>query len=123
MNTLNTIQLVLALLGPLYLAILWFRKPRPNDIRATLGIKRTPGSMAVPLNAHLDGIWDQYEAPTCMRRGMSTLATGPAKPEQAKPKTRKSRKTVTKAILVAQDAQATDARFDAPFPTGFEVIA
>ena len=97
-----------ALLGVLF--ALWARKPRGNDLRVTLGIKRTPGSMATPRNLR-DTAWAQYETPTCMRRGIPEPTTEPVPP-----KPRKRLKATTKGNQVVQ---ATDAASSA----SFEVVA
>jgi hypothetical protein len=97
-----------ALLGALF--ALWARKPRGNDLRVTLGIKRTPGSMATPRNLR-DTAWAQYETPTCMRRGMPDPTTEPVQS-----KTRKRLKAIAKGNQVVQ---ATDAASSA----SFEVVA
>ena len=97
-----------ALLGALI--ALWARKPRGNDLRVTLGIKRTPGSMATPRNLR-DTAWAQYETPTCMRRGMPDPTT-----ESVPPKPRKRLKATAKG---SQVVRATDAAS----PASFEVVA
>jgi hypothetical protein len=97
-----------ALLGGLF--ALWARKPRGNDLRVTLGIKRTPGSMATPRNLR-DTTWAQYETPTCMRRGLPEPTTEPVPPRP-----RKRLKATAKGTPVEQ---ATDAAT----PASFEVVA
>jgi len=98
---------VVALLGALF--ALWTRKPRGNDLRVTLGIKRTPGSMATPRNLR-DTAWAQYETPTCMRRGIPEPTTEPVPP-----KTRKRLKATAKGNQVVQATDATSA-------SSFEVV-
>ncbi|MDP1573159.1 MAG: hypothetical protein Q8M09_14940 [Pseudomonadota bacterium] len=115
----NTLPLVLTLtiLGSIYLAVLWSRKLRSNDIQATLGIKRKAGPMAVRLEQR-DAPWAVYEAPTFLRRGLTLQeAEVPAKKER---KPRKAKAPFTKVDQAELTSLFASMQQQAG---GFEVIA